>query len=150
MPIILDLQLATTHAPLPSAGDFQQWAALAIDSAHASTEITIRLVDKIESEQLNLQYRKQQKPTNVLSFPNESPLQDYLGDLVICAPLMAEEAATQGKSTKAHWAHLVIHGCLHLLGYDHIDTTDAEQMENLEIKLLATLGIDDPYADRDA
>ncbi len=114
------------------------------------SELTIRLVDEAEGLELNSTYRHKDYATNVLSFPADVPdeLLDIplLGDLVICAPVVAREALEQRKPLQAHWAHLVIHGCLHLLGYDHIDDAEAEEMETLERELLAELGHPDPYA----
>ncbi|WP_333607744.1 rRNA maturation RNase YbeY [Arsukibacterium sp.] len=148
MSILLDLQLATTAADLPDAAQFQLWLEAAIVPFQDEAEVTIRIVDNAESQQLNLSYRKKDKPTNVLSFPFTAPAGielPLLGDLVICAPVVAEEALTQKKSLEAHWAHMVIHGCLHLLGFDHINDADAEQMEAEEIQILQQLGITNPY-----
>ncbi len=114
----------------------------------SNVELTIRIVDEAEARQLNERWRQRKGPTNVLSFPFEGaegidiPL---LGDLVICAPLVEREAAEQQKSRNAHWAHLVIHGTLHLLGYDHIDEQKAQVMESLEIRVLHDLGYPNPY-----
>ncbi len=111
-------------------------------------ELTIRLVNNEESQQLNLQYREKDKPTNVLSFPFEVPEGielNLLGDLVICAQVVAQEADAQNKALFDHWAHMVIHGCLHLMGYDHINDKDALEMEALEVEILAKLAINDPY-----
>ncbi|WP_017903146.1 rRNA maturation RNase YbeY [Pseudomonas asplenii] len=146
----LDLQLAT-DAPAPSEARFRAWCALALRQRSADSELTIRLVDEAEGRELNRTWRQKDYATNVLSFPADVPdeLLDIplLGDLVICVPVVAREAAEQGKALEAHWAHLVIHGCLHLLGYDHIDDEEAEEMEALERELLAELGHPDPYAD---
>ena len=106
------------------------------------------MVNIDESQQLNKQYRHKDKPTNVLSFPFEVPEGielNLLGDLVVCAPVIQQEATEQGKVLFDHWAHMIIHGCLHLLGYDHINDTDADEMEALEIKILAQLSINNPY-----
>jgi probable rRNA maturation factor len=111
-------------------------------------ELTIRIVDEAESQQLNETWRKQIGPTNVLSFPFANPpgiTLPLLGDMVICAPLVSREAEQQHKSLDAHWAHLVIHGTLHLLGYDHLDEVQAQQMEQLEIQALHHLGYPNPY-----
>ncbi|MBF7730921.1 rRNA maturation RNase YbeY [Pseudomonas sp. N040] len=147
----LDLQLASTAPDLPSAADFRRWCELALRQRTADSELTIRLVDEAEARELNHTWRHKDYATNVLSFPADIPdgLLDIplLGDLVICAPVVAREAAEQGKTLPAHWAHLVIHGCLHLLGYDHIDEAEAEEMETLERELLAELGHPDPYDD---
>jgi probable rRNA maturation factor len=154
----LDLQLATTVSELPSHTDLQHWANLAlqpISPALQPVELTIRLVDDAESQQLNQMYRGQDKPTNVLSFPFDVPAGitaadlsgDYrlLGDLVISAPLVGREASSQHKPLLHHWAHLVIHGTLHLQGYDHSNQEQAVEMEQLEIDLLAQLNITNPY-----
>lgn len=149
MSIEVDLQLASEAANIPAAGDFQRWAEAALSIRSEDSELSIRVVDEPESQQLNHQYRGKEKPTNVLSFPFEVPEGielSLLGDLVICAPVVQREAQEQQKSLNDHWAHMVIHGILHLLGYDHIDDAEAEEMETLEINLLAKLGIDNPYA----
>lgn len=148
MSITLDLQLASTSTDLPSTEQFQQWLDAAILPFQAEAEVTIRLVDNDESQQLNLTYRDKDYPTNVLSFPFQCPPGvelPLLGDLVICAPVVAKEAAEQNKPLHAHWAHMVIHGSLHLLGFDHINDDDAEQMEAEEITILQQLGITNPY-----
>lgn len=146
----LDLQVASEAACLPSEADFRRWCELALRQRQNDSELTIRLVDETEGRELNKTWRHKDYATNVLSFPADVPdeLLDIplLGDLVICAPVVTREAAEQGKSAEAHWAHLVIHGCLHLLGYDHIDDAEADEMEGLERELLAELGHPDPYA----
>lgn len=145
----LDLQRASTTLG-PSDAEFRRWCELALRQRSADSEMTIRLVDETEGRELNLTYRHKNYATNVLSFPADVPddLLDIplLGDLVICVPVVEREAAEQGKALDAHWAHLVMHGCLHLLGYDHIDDDEAEEMEALERELLAELGHPDPYA----
>jgi len=151
----LDLQYADQSAEQaeepPSRDEFQQWVNLAVIEDKPA-QVSIRIVDEVESQSLNKQYRSKDKPTNVLSFPMELPddLIDeldvsMLGDLVICAPVVEKEARQQGKEAKCHWAHMVVHGMLHLQGYDHISEADADVMENLEIKLLQQIGIDNPY-----
>jgi probable rRNA maturation factor len=148
MAITLDLQLASTADNLPSEAQVQQWLDAAILPFQAEAEVTVRIVDTAESQQLNFDYRSKDKPTNVLSFPFQCPPGielPLLGDLVICAPVVAAEAAEQHKSLQAHWAHMVIHGCLHLLGFDHINDDDAEQMEAEEVTILQQLGINNPY-----
>jgi len=146
----LDLQIASQAPGLPSEAEFRTWCELALRQRQNDSELTIRLVDEAEGRELNKTWRHKDYATNVLSFPADVPdeLLDIplLGDLVICAPVVTREAAEQGKSAPAHWAHLVIHGCLHLLGYDHIDDAEAEEMEALERELLAELGHPDPYA----
>lgn len=147
----LDLQFAEQSEEPPSRGDFEQWVNLAYVK-DAPALVSIRVVDAAESQSLNKQYRSKDKPTNVLSFPMELP-EDLLvemdelmlGDLVICAPVVENEARQQGKTSSSHWAHMVIHGMLHLQGYDHISETEAEEMESLEIKLLQQIGIENPY-----
>lgn len=150
MQVELDLQLATAAGDLPGEAQLRQWCELALRQRTAPSELTIRIVDEAEGRELNHTWRGKDYATNVLSFPAEIPdgLLDIplLGDLVICAPVVAREAAEQGKRAEAHWAHLVIHGCLHLLGYDHIDDAEAEEMEALERQLLAELGHPAPYA----
>lgn len=113
-------------------------------------EITLRIVDTIESRQLNRDYRKKDKPTNVLSFTFEAPEHidmPFLGDLVVCAAVVEQEAKEQNKQIIEHWTHLCIHGLLHLLGYDHIQENEAQEMEGIETAILAKLNIDDPYLD---
>ena len=124
------------------------WAKVALSAECDQAEICIRLVDKIESQALNKQYRDQDKATNVLSFPSSMPgiyQSVLLGDLVLCAMIINDEAKTYHKIPQHHWAHMVIHGCLHLLGYDHIEDKMAKVMEAYEIQLLGQLGIGSPY-----
>ncbi len=149
----LILQQAIKVGELPAEAIFEQWANAAIDGAGEEVlgELVVRIVDEAESAELNQQYRNKQGPTNVLSFPFEAPAgipveELPLGDLVISAPVIVREAAEQGKSEEAHWAHMVVHGVLHLLGMDHIEPRDAIVMEQAEIKILASLGFSDPYA----
>jgi probable rRNA maturation factor len=146
---LLDLQIACNDQSLPSLEQFQLWVDTTIQSiTEKEFELTIRIVNSDESQQLNNQYRGKNKPTNVLSFPFEVPEGidlNLLGDLVVCAPVVQEEASEQKKTLVDHWAHMVIHGCLHLLGYDHINDDEAEEMETLEINILAKLAINDPY-----
>ncbi|MED5467427.1 MAG: rRNA maturation RNase YbeY, partial [Pseudomonadota bacterium] len=126
---------------------FEAWAEAAWQDENP-TEVTIRIVDNDESRELNNQYRDKDKPTNVLSFPFEAPAGitvPLAGDLVICAPVVEQEAREQSKDAVAHWAHMVVHGMLHLQGYDHIEDNEAEVMEALEIRLLAQLGFANPY-----
>lgn len=153
MSVNLDLQLASEADALPQQQDIQTWLDAVLDEVQLPQgEVTVRIVDETESRELNHQYRGKDYPTNVLSFPFEAPPGvelDLLGDLVICAPVVAREAAEQHKPLQHHWAHMCVHGTLHLLGFDHIDDNDAEEMENLEIRILAKLAIDDPYLDRE-
>jgi probable rRNA maturation factor len=151
--ITLDIQFACENSNLPSTAQMQLWAEAALLSYNKDFELTLRLVDISESQQLNHQYRGKDKPTNVLSFPFEVPdgiELDLLGDLVICADVVESEAITQNKTVNAHWAHMIIHGCLHLLGYDHISEDEAIEMETIEINLLAPLGIENPYIEIDS
>lgn len=146
--LALDLQIAIEGATLPSEENFELWVKTALRNTMTEAELTIRIVDEAESKQLNGDYRGKDKPTNVLSFPFEAPAEieiPLLGDLVICAPVVELEAKQQNKSSQAHWAHMVVHGCLHLLGYDHIDDEEAEEMESLETQLIENLGYNNPY-----
>lgn len=146
---MLDLQIVSKAETLPSEPEFLTWLSAAIDGASPTAEITIRIVDEAESQQLNHDYRDKDRPTNVLSFPFQAPpgVEEVpiLGDLVICAPVVQREAAEQQKNCQAHWAHLVIHGTLHLLGYDHIEESEALIMESREKEILAALSLPDPY-----
>jgi len=147
MTIEVDVQNATVCEPLPTATEFNLWVATALQGRE-DAELTLRLVDTGESQELNSRYRGKDGPTNVLSFPAELPPGiDFplLGDIVICAPLVQKEAEVQGKSLKAHWAHLVIHGVLHLLGLDHQEEQAAHEMEAIEAELLFSLGFPNPY-----
>lgn len=146
----LDFQLASTASGIPESGDFHAWATAAFADTMARPELVVRVVDIDESQMLNRDYRGKDRPTNVLSFPFEAPPQvpiELMGDLVICAPVVAREAREQGKEPRAHWAHMVVHGVLHLRGYDHENDQDALQMESLERRILAGLGFPDPYQD---
>jgi probable rRNA maturation factor len=152
MTALIDLQVASeSAADIPHINDIQHWCNMVLsDQGLSDKEITLRLVDIEESQTLNREYRGKDKPTNVLSFPFEAPEHvtiNLLGDLVICVPVMTLEAKEQNKDVMHHWAHLIVHGCLHLLGYDHIDDDDANIMEAREISILAKLSIDDPYLD---
>jgi probable rRNA maturation factor len=148
---LIDLQVACATDDLPSQAQLQLWVETALLTASKTTqtfELTIRLVESQESQQLNNQFRGQDKPTNVLSFPFEVPegiILNLLGDLVICVDVMKEEAVLQNKDLFDHWAHLVIHGCLHLLGFDHISEDEAVEMEAIEISALAKINIKNPY-----
>ena len=143
----IDLQKDESLTNLPVQQDFETWVNAALVQKFDNLEQTIRLVGEAESRALNSQYRAKNAPTNVLSFTVENDYLDYecLGDLVICAPIVEQEAQQQGKPLPAHWAHMVIHGMLHLQGYDHQNTTEADEMEALEAKILSTLGYTNPY-----
>jgi probable rRNA maturation factor len=133
---------------LPSAASFRKWAAAAAEGRIRRADLAIRLVDAKEGRALNRHYRGKDYATNVLSFPANLPEGvdlPLLGDLVICAPVVAKEAQDQGKPLAAHYAHLTVHGVLHLLGLDHEDEREAEAMEQLEREILAGLGLPDPY-----
>lgn len=150
----IEIQRAARSAEAPCDADLRTWIGLALGGA-AGGELTLRIVDEAESAELNERYRGQSGPTNVLSFAGGESAPAGLdagadeswpiGDLVVCAPVVAREAREQRKAATAHWAHIVIHGCLHLLGYDHALDADAEVMEQRERELLAELGIADPY-----
>ena len=148
MSINLDLQIAYEAENLPQASDFQLWIEKVLLPYKQSFELTIRIVTNDECQQLNKTYRQQNKPTNVLSFPFDVPegvTLDLLGDIVIAADVVAKEAIEQNKPLHAHWAHMVMHGTLHLLGFDHISDEDANEMESIEIQLLTELGLKNPY-----
>jgi probable rRNA maturation factor len=145
--LTVDFQDAFEGPGLPDEALFQSWAQAAW-LGEENSEVTIRIVGVAESQALNSEYRGKDKPTNVLSFPFEAPAGitvPLAGDLVICAPVVEKEASEQHKKTLAHWAHMVVHGMLHLQGYDHIQDSEAEVMEALEIRLLARLGFSNPY-----
>jgi probable rRNA maturation factor len=171
-PLDVTVQFATRRTGVPHASSLATWANVAFRAAQkprrSPIPLTIRIVGAAESRVLNRTWRGKDKPTNVLSFPNEgsglgargsgknrmssvsslaqapSP-EPFLGDLAICAPVVAREAREQGKDPKAHWAHMVVHGVLHLLGYDHENDHDADVMESREVKILAQFGYADPY-----
>ena len=152
MTIELEVQRATDFKPIPEDDQFRRWVMTALQG-RTDAELTLRLVGEVESRRLNGRYRGKDAPTNVLSFPADPPAEvelPLLGDIVLCAPLVAAEAAAQRKPTDAPWAHLTIHGVLHLLGHDHREAAEARAMETLEISLLKTLGIANPYVWREA
>lgn len=144
----LELQRAVRGVRLPARAEFQRWAAAALVAVTPSVEVVIRVVDEAESAVFNETYRHKRGPTNVLSFPFEAPPgpdSELLGDLAICAPVVIREAREQGKSLSMHWAHMVVHGMLHLQGYDHVEAAAADEMEDLERRILGQLGYPDPY-----
>jgi len=149
MQLDLDLQLVVEDKTnLPSIEKMTQWLSAALETEKEIAEVTVRIVEEAESHQLDLQYRGKDRPTNVLTFPFEMPPEvqlHLLGDLVICKTVVEREAKEQGKPLEAHWAHMLIHGGLHLLGYDHIKDDEALIMESLETKLMLSLGFADPY-----
>ncbi|MCI5764347.1 rRNA maturation RNase YbeY [Actinobacillus porcinus] len=148
--VIIDLQIASENqSNLPTLEQFTLWATQAVRAESVEPEMTIRIVDEAESHELNLTYRGKDRPTNVLSFPFECPEEvdlPLLGDLIICRQVVEREAEEQGKLLLAHWAHMVVHGSLHLLGYDHIEDDEAEEMESLETEIMTGLGFEDPYS----
>jgi len=152
MGLAVDLQVADPAPSLPPAERIRDWARAAAGENVGDGELSIRIVDSAESSQLNERFRGVTGPTNVLSFPADLPVEIRpvpLGDLVICRPIVEQEARDQGKTTEAHWAHMVIHGVLHLLGHDHQTEDEAREMEALEVQILAGLGYPDPYGDDD-
>jgi probable rRNA maturation factor len=145
----VEIQLAEDTGQVPDPQKLTQWAQVAQES-DAPIPMVIRIVGEAEGRELNQGYRGKDYATNVLSFPFEAPEEieeAYLGDLVICAPVVRREALEQGKEAEAHWAHMVVHGTLHLRGYDHLEQNEAERMEMLEKQIMARLGYTNPYQD---
>ncbi len=139
---------------VPTEAEVLSWLVLTLEQLKEKKplELTVRIVESVEIIQLNADYRQKNKPTNVLSFPFEQPEieelieeDDYLGDVVICAEVVNNEAKQQGKALKSHWQHMIVHGCLHLYGYDHLSDEEALEMESLEILILKEMGIASPY-----
>ncbi|VAW74207.1 Metal-dependent hydrolase YbeY, involved in rRNA and/or ribosome maturation and assembly [hydrothermal vent metagenome] len=148
----IEVQQASSCQSVPAKNVLQRWAQAALASDIPQPDLVIRVVDENESLALNSQYRGKEAPTNVLSFPFDVPQGvelKHLGDLVICAGVVQQEALQQGKPVEHHWAHMVVHGVLHLRGYDHLTEAQAGKMEALEKQILAELGITDPYVARD-
>jgi probable rRNA maturation factor len=151
MSIELDLQIASTADYLPTIIQFQSWVNAVLSNYQANSELTIRIVDEEESAILNSKYRNKSGPTNVLSFPADIPSKfdcPLLGDIIICAPVIAYQAREYNKDLMAHWAHIVVHGVLHLLGYSHYTEQEANKMEALEISALAKFGYPSPYGEK--
>jgi probable rRNA maturation factor len=148
-PLELDVTYAARRPWVPRRPQFMQWAEAALPRRQRRGMLSVRVVGAARSRSLNARYRRQDKPTNVLSFAGAgrvaAGLHD-LGELVICAPVVAREAASQGKSAEAHWAHLTVHGVLHLLGFDHEGAAEAAKMAAREVQILDRLGFSDPYA----
>lgn len=144
----IEVQMETESDDVPESGLLQTWVDAALNEYPADSEVVIRIVDKHEISQLNESYRAKSGPTNILSFPFDAPdyiETDLLGDMIVCAPVLAEEALAQHKRLQDHWAHIIVHGVLHLLGYDHTEENEAQAMEAKEIEILAQLNIDNPY-----
>ena len=144
----VDVQIACDEDDLPDPAELRAWARAAVGDRRGDSELTVRIVDEAESARLNSSYRNKDGATNVLSFPFAPPAGvdiPLLGDIVICAPVVRREASEQSKSASSHWAHMVVHGSLHLLGFDHEQAREAQEMEALETRILAGLGFDNPY-----
>ncbi|MBT8092729.1 MAG: rRNA maturation RNase YbeY [Gammaproteobacteria bacterium] len=154
---VVDVQIACDATDIPSAATMASWVRRALAAARSGTaaasEVSVRIVEADEMRALNRKYRQRDAPTNVLSFPSgdidglPADATRTLGDIVICADVVNDEAREQGKSRDAHWAHMLVHGSLHLLGYDHQAEAEAAKMEGLEKCLLAQHGLDDPYGE---
>ena len=152
MKIKLAIQQASAASRVPAKAEVKRWVAVALKGRRKQARLSLRILDEAESAALNLRYRGKAGPTNVLSFPFEPPPglpdpQPFMGDLAICAPVVEREAVEQGKSLEAHWAHMIVHGILHLLGHDHLDEGEAQEMEALETRILEELGFPAPYED---
>ncbi len=153
MILTIDVENASDNDDVPDDPDIRSWVAAALSHPglnlrRTEAELSVRIVNETESRALNHRYRQQDKATNILSFPADLPLEPelpLLGDLVICAPVVEKEARQQHKNPQAHWAHMLVHGTLHLLGYDHIRDAEAEVMENLETEIVSGLGFPPPY-----
>jgi probable rRNA maturation factor len=148
MGLKMEIQKAADFKSLPDNSLMIKWAEQALDPEHSEAEVTLRVVDLEEGRELNQEWRKKNYATNVLSFPIGEPIEqapNLLGDIVICAPIVEKEAKEQGKSSEAHWAHLIIHGILHLQGYDHESDEEAKIMESKEINILEIIGYTNPY-----
>lgn len=147
----IDIESNSQSAQIPAMAELERWISSALQSQQfESAEVSVYIVDESEGQELNAQYRGKNYPTNVLSFPADIAEEvgiPLLGDLVICAPVVEREAQEQGKTLQAHWAHMLIHGTLHLIGFDHIDDDEAETMEALETQIVTGLGYPAPYQD---
>ena len=156
MAVTADVQVACSDSDIPPANDFQTWVAEAVGQSGRApgraTEVAVRVVDADEIRTLNRLYRDKDYPTNVLSFPAgdieglPADAPQLLGDVVVCASVVAAEAVEQGKAVADHWAHMIVHGTLHLLGFDHETDAEAAEMEALEVRILASQNVTDPYA----
>lgn len=147
----IDIESNSQSQLIPALSDIERWIGAALQSQDLeNTEVSIYIVDEAEGQELNSQYRGKDYPTNVLSFPADIPEEvgtPLLGDLVVCAPVVEREAQEQNKALAAHWAHMLVHGTLHLIGFDHIDDAEAEEMESLETQIITGLGYPAPYQD---
>ncbi len=145
----IDVEVNSSSTKIPSVENIELWISAALQSDELNqAEVSVYIVDEAESQELNAQYRGKDKPTNVLSFPADIPDEvgvPLLGDLVICAPVVEREAQEQSKTLEAHWAHMLVHGTLHLLGYDHVEDDEADVMEALETRLITQLKFPAPY-----
>lgn len=150
--VCIDIDVVCDASLVPSEDSLRQWVSVALvagePAAERDFEVSVRVVDEDEIRDLNRTFRHKDYATNVLSFPADLPPElalPLLGDIVVCAPVVLREASEQGKSTESHWAHMMVHGTLHLLGYDHIDEDEALAMEALETTIITGLGFDPPY-----
>lgn len=147
----IDVEVNSSSTKIPSIENIELWITTALQSDELNqAEVSVYIVDEVESQELNLQYRGKDKSTNVLSFPADIPDEvgvPLLGDLVVCAPVVEREAQEQGKTLEAHWAHMLVHGTLHLLGYDHVEDDEADVMESLETRLITQLHFPAPYTE---
>ena len=149
MTLQVDLSIPDDVSGAPEKGQFLRWASAAVGDSDEAVELSIRIVHEDESRSLNMKYRNKDRATNVLAFPAELPegvSPRVLGDLAICSEVVESEARSQGKTIESHWAHMVVHGTLHLLGHDHLADDEARQMEAMEVQILQGLGYADPYA----
>ena len=147
----IDIQINSDSAQLPDKTQLIRWATAAVGNHRKEAEISLLFVDIEEGAELNHQWRGKEGATNVLSFPSDLPEElqlPLLGDLIICIPVVEKEAKEQVKTLESHWAHMIVHGTLHLLGYDHIEDSEAEEMETLETSIMNQLGYPDPYTVR--
>ncbi len=147
----IDIEINSQSQALPAEALIERWITAALESQQLQeAEVSVYIVDEAEGQELNAQYRNKDYPTNVLSFPADLPEEldiPLLGDLVVCAPVVEREAKEQGKALEAHWAHMLVHGSLHLLGFDHIDDAEADEMEALETQIITGLGFPAPYTE---
>ena len=147
----IDIESNSQSQQIPALAELERWISAALQSQEfEEAEVSVYIVDEDEGQELNAQYRSKDYPTNVLSFPADIAEEvgvPLLGDLVVCAPVVEREAQEQGKTLQAHWAHMLVHGTLHLVGFDHIDDDEAETMESLETQIVTGLGYPAPYQD---